>query len=97
LIGKVTHDVSRLSKMPASICESEQQHIIDAAGLMGFGLRCALRCATHHVGDHAEVPIESSQRRRSWLSTCRDIDADATLRESAEFCDESVRTRAEAV
>ena len=42
LVGKVTHDVSKLLKMLAKIGTAEQLHIVYEAGPTGFGLQRAL-------------------------------------------------------
>jgi len=42
LVGKVTHDVSKLLKMLAKIGTAEQLHIVYEAGPTGFGLQLAL-------------------------------------------------------
>ena len=45
LIGKVTHDVSKLLKVLAKVGNADQLHIVYEAGPTGFGLPAGATCA----------------------------------------------------
>ena len=60
LIGKVTHDVSKLLKVLAKIGAAEQLHIVYEAGPTGFGLQRALKAR----GYGCEITAPSQIPRR---------------------------------
>ena len=66
LIGKVTHDVSKLLKVLAKVGNADQLHIVYEAGPTGFGLQRALHsratCARSSPPRRSRVAREIGSR-----------------------------------
>ena len=77
LIGKVTHDVSKLLKVLAKVGNADQLHIVYEAGPTGFGLQRALyRRPAAADRSRLELPLQGAHRQTSADPTTGSVRAD---------------------